>query len=78
MADNLLEIQNLSVNIGDKSILRDIELNIKKGEMFTEENIRSVRPSEGCSPKYLPELLGCPSDRDYKFGEPIKYENEHN
>ena len=46
---------------------------IKKGETFTEKNIRSVRPSEGCSPKYLPELLGKVSDRDYKFGEPIKY-----
>lgn len=47
---------------------------IKKGEIFTEENIRSVRPGDGCSPKYLPELLGKASDRDYKFGEPIKYE----
>lgn len=46
---------------------------IKKGEIFTEKNIRSVRPSEGCSPKYLPELLGKASDRDYKFGEPIEY-----
>lgn len=45
---------------------------IKKGEVFTEENIRSVRPGDGCSPKYLPELLGKASDRDYKFGEPIK------
>ncbi len=45
---------------------------IKKGELFTEENIRSVRPGDGCSPKYLPELLGKASDRDYKFGEPIK------
>ncbi|MBO5608329.1 MAG: pseudaminic acid synthase [Treponema sp.] len=47
---------------------------IKKGEIFTEKNIRSVRPGDGCSPKYLPELLGKASDRDYKFGEPIKYE----
>lgn len=45
---------------------------IKKGEFFTEDNIRSVRPSDGCSPKYLSKLLGKPSDRDYKFGEPIK------
>ncbi len=29
---------------------------IKKGEIFTKKNIRSVRPSEGCSPKYLPRL----------------------
>lgn len=46
---------------------------IKKGELFTEQNIRSVRPCDGCSPKYLPELLGKESDRDYKFGEPIVY-----
>ena len=46
---------------------------IKKGEVFTEKNIRSVRPGEGCSPKYLPDLLGKVSDRDYKFGEPIIY-----
>ena len=48
--------------------------NIKKGELFTENNIRSVRPNEGCSPKYLPTLLGKKSDRDYKFGEPIVWE----
>lgn len=46
---------------------------IRKGEVFTEKNIRSVRPNEGCSPKYLPELLGKTSNRDYKFGEPIMY-----
>ena len=46
---------------------------IKKGEVFTEQNIRSVRPSDGCSPKYLPELLGTVSNREYKFGEPIVY-----
>lgn len=48
---------------------------IKKGELFTEENIRSVRPGDGCSPKYLPELMGKPSDREYKFGEPIGYDS---
>ncbi len=44
---------------------------IKKGEVFTEKNLRSVRPGDGCSPKYLPELLGKVSDRDYSFGDPI-------
>lgn len=44
---------------------------IQKGELFTESNIRSVRPGDGCSPKFLPELLGTPSDREYRFGEPI-------
>jgi len=45
---------------------------IQRGEIFTEENIRSIRPGDGLSPKYLPKLLGKKSDRDYKRGEPIK------
>lgn len=44
---------------------------ISKGEIFSEENIRSIRPGDGCSPKYLPDLLGKPSERDYKRGDPI-------
>lgn len=62
----------------DRHFARSIfaSANIKKGEIFTENNIRSVRPNEGCSPKYLPSLLGKESDRDYKFGEPIVWENK--
>lgn len=44
---------------------------IPKAVIIAEQVIRSVRPSEGCSPKYLPELLGKASDREYKFEEPI-------
>lgn len=46
---------------------------IQKGEIFTEDNIRSIRPGDGLSPKFLPELLGKKSDREYKRGEPIKW-----
>ena len=47
---------------------------IKKGEVFTEQNVRSIRPGDGCSPKYLLQLLGKPSKRVYKRGEPIVWE----
>ena len=46
---------------------------IKKGENFTKENIRIVRPSNGAKPKYYEELLDSASDRDYCFGDPIIY-----
>lgn len=46
---------------------------IKKGEAFSEENVRIVRPSYGAKPKYYAELLQRTSDRDYSFGEPIEY-----
>jgi pseudaminic acid synthase len=42
---------------------------IKRGEVFTEENIRSVRPSFGMHPKYLRNILGQVATRDYSFGD---------
>lgn len=45
---------------------------IKKGDVFTEENIRSVRPGVGCSPKFLNEIIGKRSVRDITFGTPIE------
>ena len=42
---------------------------IKKGDLFTKENIRSVRPGYGMHPKYLNDVLGSVADRDYEFGK---------
>jgi len=42
---------------------------IKKGEVLTEENIRSVRPGYGMHPKYLKDVLGSVSERDLEFGD---------
>jgi pseudaminic acid synthase len=42
---------------------------IKEGEIFTEENIRSVRPGYGMHPKYLKDILGKNADKNYSFGE---------
>ena len=41
---------------------------IKKGEPFTKENIRSVRPGYGKHPKYLDEVLGEKAKKEYSFG----------
>ena len=43
--------------------------NIKAGEKFTEENVRSVRPGFGLHPKYLPEVLGKIAAHDFEMGE---------
>jgi len=42
---------------------------IKKGEFFTENNIRSVRPGYGMHPKYLKDILGKRAQKDYEFGD---------
>lgn len=46
---------------------------IKKGEKFSAENIRSVRPGYGMHPKYLNDVLGKIADRDFEFGDRLNY-----
>ena len=46
---------------------------IKKGEKFTSENIRSIRPSKGLHPKYYEEVLGKTAKTDLKFATPLSY-----
>jgi pseudaminic acid synthase len=49
-----------------------VSKDIKKGEKFTLENIKSVRPGYGLHPKYLNEILGKTSLKDYKFGDRVE------
>ncbi|MCD4757556.1 MAG: pseudaminic acid synthase [Arcobacteraceae bacterium] len=42
---------------------------IKEGEKFSEENIKSVRPSYGMHPKYLHDIIGGKAKKDYKLGD---------
>ena len=44
---------------------------IRKGELFTEDNIKSIRPGYGMHPKYLKEILGTYASKDFKRGEPL-------
>ncbi|MBM4158765.1 MAG: pseudaminic acid synthase [Ignavibacteria bacterium] len=48
--------------------------NIKKGDIFTRENIRSIRPGYGLHPKYYFEILGKTASCDIEEGEPLKWE----
>lgn len=49
-----------------------ISSDIKKGEVFTLENIKSVRPFYGLHPKYLNDILGKVALKDYKFGDRVE------
>ena len=47
---------------------------IKKGEKFTEENTRIIRPGNGLKPKYAEKLYGRTASTDIMRGNPIKSE----
>ena len=44
---------------------------MKKDEIFTGENVRSIRPSGGLPPKELPRVLGKRAACDIPFGTPL-------
>jgi pseudaminic acid synthase len=46
---------------------------IKKGEIFNEENIRSIRPAAGLKPRHLDRALGRRARRDIKRGRPLDW-----
>ncbi|MCI8667837.1 MAG: pseudaminic acid synthase [Dorea sp.] len=45
---------------------------IGMGDVFTKDNVRSIRPGQGMKPKYYKDVLGKAASRDIKYGEPIR------
>ena len=47
---------------------------MRKGDLITEENLRSVRPGYGLHPKYYKDCLGKKVNRDLEVGDPFSLE----
>lgn len=47
---------------------------IKKGEVITEDNVRSIRPAHGLKPKYMKDILGQRALGDISRGTPMSFE----
>ncbi len=48
---------------------------VRKGEAFTRENVRSIRPGHGLPPRELERVLGRPAGRDLPRGTPLRWED---
>ena len=48
---------------------------IKKGETFTEKNIKIIRPCYGLHPRYWNDVLGCKAKADLPFGHPLNLDD---
>jgi N-acetylneuraminate synthase len=64
-----LEEAEGKVSTGKRSIYA--ARNIALGEVFTEDNIRVIRPGYGLHPKHFLELLGQRAERAIALGEPL-------
>ena len=82
MVKNIRDTEKLlgSVNYDTKMTGRQfsrslyVSKNIKKGDVFNEKNIKSVRPGYGMHPKYLKDVLGKTATKDYMFGDRFNLE----
>lgn len=82
MVDNVRLVEkslgNISYNVSEKDKLRRRSLfvicNIKKGEKFTNNNLKSIRPGNGLSPSKLKDVLGKESVIDIEKGTPLSHD----
>ncbi len=47
---------------------------VKTGDLFTKDNVRSVRPGYGLHPKYYKEILGRKANKDIEKGTPMSFD----
>ncbi len=64
------ESEKNNIAIVRKSIIAAKD--IKKGELFTEDNLTTKRPGDGISPMRWNDIIGTKADRDYKEDELIR------
>jgi pseudaminic acid synthase len=58
---------------GSRSLFASAD--IKKGDVFTEDNVKSVRPGCGLPTKYADIIMGKRATHDIEFAEPLKLED---
>src|SRR5580692_113010 len=47
---------------------------VKQGETFSEENVRSIRPGHGLHTRHLPQIVGKCASQDIERGTPLNWD----
>ncbi|MFA5676357.1 MAG: N-acetylneuraminate synthase [Christensenellales bacterium] len=66
------ESEKINITAVRKSIVAS--RSVKKGEIFTAQNLTAKRPANGLSPMEWPRIIGKKAARDYAMDEIIKHE----
>ena len=73
---NISDSNNVSGTSKSNAIFRRsifVVKDMKKGEVFNKDNIRSIRPGLGLKPKFFDEILGKKASMDLERGEPLSW-----
>ena len=72
-------IGNISYHLSESDKLRRRSIfvisDIKKGDKFNFNNIRSIRPGHGISPRFFNDIIGKKSKINIKKGTPLSFEH---
>ena len=71
--ERLMGFADYSVNDENRKFARSLFVveDVRKGELFTEENVRSIRPGLGAPPKMLDRIIGRAARQDFERGMPL-------
>ncbi|NFE60774.1 pseudaminic acid synthase [Clostridium botulinum] len=67
------ELTEKQMNSREHSRSLFIVKDIKKGEKFTTDNVKSIRPGFGLKPKYINDVIGKISNVDIEKGTPMEW-----
>ncbi len=70
----ILELSNKILNSRKFARSLFIVKDMKTGDIFTEENVRSIRPSNGLAPKHIKGILGKKAKDNISKGTPLTFE----
>lgn len=70
-----LELSEKSLKNRDFSRSLYVVANVNEGEEFNIENIRSIRPGHGLSPKFLKEIIGKKAKQNIEKGTALTWEH---
>jgi pseudaminic acid synthase len=74
MGKATMELSEKSLKNRDFSRSLYVVNDILQGELLSKENIRSIRPGHGLSPKFLPEIIGRKAKSNLKKGTALSWE----
>lgn len=68
-----LNARQMESRKGSRSLF--VVKDIRRGEKFTEDNVRSIRPGIGLHTRYYDDILGKKANTDIEAGEPLQWKH---